>query len=65
MKQRTIQSQTTTPCNTEPKPSDYAFNWREHVWAHLVDTLKMFAFLGFGLVVWIFFSFFLASLLGG
>ncbi|ENZ1199448.1 hypothetical protein ACGE66_001992 [Acinetobacter baumannii] len=65
MKQRTIQSQTTTPCHTEPKPSDYAFNWREHVWAHLVDTLKMFAFLGFGLVVWIFFSFFLASLLGG
>lgn len=65
MKQRTIQSQTTTPCNTEPKPSDYAFNWREHVWAHLVDTLKMFVFLGLGLVVWIFFSFFLASVWGG
>ncbi len=56
MKQKTIQSQTTRPCSTEPKPSDYEMSRREIFLVNAIDTLKMFLFLGFGLVVWVFLS---------
>ncbi|WP_336163592.1 hypothetical protein [Acinetobacter ursingii] len=62
MKQKTIQSQTTRPCSTEPQPRDYEMSRREIFIVNAIDTLKMFLFLGCGLVVWVLLSAFIAAL---
>ncbi|MEO3700474.1 hypothetical protein [Acinetobacter ursingii] len=62
MKQKTIQSQTTRPCSTEPKPSDYEMSRWEIFFVNAIDTLKMFLFLGCGVVVWVLISVFFAAL---
>ncbi|WHP06950.1 hypothetical protein QLH32_05650 [Acinetobacter corruptisaponis] len=65
MKQRTIQSQTTRPCCTEPKAKDMQIPFWEHLWANLVDTFKLTLFLGTGLVLWYLFTFFIHGLFWG
>ena len=52
MRQRTIESQTTRPCCKQPRPSDYEVRLREQLWVNFIDTLKLFGFLGSGLVVY-------------
>ncbi len=64
MKQKTIESQTTHPCSTEPQPRDYEMSRWEIFFVNAIDTLKMLAFLGCGLVVWMLLSAFIALIWG-
>ncbi|WP_335953721.1 hypothetical protein [Acinetobacter higginsii] len=65
MGHKSIQSQTTQPCCTEPKPSDYQPPFWFHVWVNLVDVFKAFLFLGTGLVLWAILTFFFHNLFFG
>ncbi|WHP06872.1 hypothetical protein QLH32_05220 [Acinetobacter corruptisaponis] len=57
MKQRTIQSQTTRPCCTEPTDKDIQIPFWEHLWANLVDSIKMLALIFTGYALFIFFGY--------
>lgn len=65
MKHKTIQSQTTRPCCTQPTAKDMQIPMWEHFKANLIDSLKLLAFLGTGLVLWYALTFFLHSLFWG
>lgn len=65
MKQRTIQSQTTTPCNTEPKPSDYERSWVEHFWPNVKDALILLCLIYGGYIVSILITALISMLRGG
>ncbi|ENX56186.1 hypothetical protein F902_03283 [Acinetobacter higginsii] len=65
MKQKSIQSQTTRPCCTQPTAKDTQIPLWEHFVANLIDTLKLGAFLGTGLVLWYLFTFFIHSIFWG
>ncbi|WP_284085127.1 hypothetical protein [Acinetobacter haemolyticus] len=63
MKQKSIKSQTTQRLYQHP-PVPRIPLW-EHFVANVIDTLKLFAFLGTGLVLWYALTFFLHSLFWG
>ncbi|KYQ83540.1 hypothetical protein AWW72_13205 [Acinetobacter sp. NRRL B-65365] len=65
MKHKSIQSQTTRPCCTEPTAKDMQIPLWDHFVANLIDTLKLFAFLGTGLVLWYALTFFIHSMFWG
>ncbi|MGX4756839.1 hypothetical protein [Acinetobacter baumannii] len=65
MKQRTIQSQTTIPCNTEPKPSDYQRSWTEHFWPNVKDALMALCLIYLGYIVSIGITALISVLRGG
>ncbi|WP_262727515.1 hypothetical protein [Acinetobacter ursingii] len=46
----------------EPQPRDFEMSRREVFFVNVIDTLKMFIFLGCGLVVWVLLSAFIAAL---
>ncbi|EPK4127082.1 TPA: hypothetical protein ACLEK2_002852 [Acinetobacter baumannii] len=43
MKVRTIESQTTRPCCTQPQPADFQHSWRDHFWPNFKHTMLVFA----------------------
>jgi len=53
MKVKTIESQTTRPCCTQPQPADFQHSWRDHFWPNFKDTLLMLGFLFIGYLVFI------------
>ena len=65
MGHKSIQSQTTQPCCTEPSPSDYQLPFWQHIWVNVVDVFKAFLFLGASLVLWYILTFFFHGILAG
>ena len=65
MEQKHIESQTTRPCSTQPTAKDLQVSLWDHFVANLIDTLKLFAFLGTGLVLWYLLTFFVFGLFWG
>lgn len=51
-----------SPMQHEPQPRDFEMSRREVFFVNVIDTLKMFIFLGCGLVVWVLLSAFIAAL---
>lgn len=64
MKHKTIQSQTTQRLYQHPPAPTRIPMW-EHLVANLIDTLKLFAFISIGLVLWYLLTFFIHSLFFG
>ncbi|WEI17370.1 hypothetical protein PY247_12805 [Acinetobacter proteolyticus] len=53
MKQKTIQSQTTRPCCTQPTAKDMQIPLWEHFIANLIDSIKMLVFILVGYALFI------------
>ncbi|HFX6251788.1 TPA: hypothetical protein ACIFCM_002450 [Acinetobacter baumannii] len=65
MKVRTIESQTTRPCRTQPQPADFQHSWRDHFWPNFKDTLIMLLVMFIGYLVFIGLIAFISYLFGG
>ncbi len=57
MKQKSIQSQTTRPCCTEPTAKDLQLPLWDRFIANLIDSIKMLAFIIAGYALFIFLGF--------
>ncbi|WP_111849541.1 hypothetical protein [Acinetobacter baumannii] len=65
MKVKTIQSQTTRPCCTQPQPEDFQHSWRDHFWPNFKHTVIVLLIMFIGYLFFIGLAALASSMWGG